>query len=275
MLAFPTWWPADKAKDLEPVDDVMKVLLANNGAVSPLIEYLGPSRWPLDRNTRHAGQPDQGPCGAYRSAEAARWPGRHQDVSGRGGAGQRALRELDLGRFLAAAEKCHKAGVPFGIGLGQTADSVDSMGALFSSFGAELVDAKGNITVKSDAVKQVLEYMKKLVPVLPPDVFAWDDASNNKWLISGKGALIMNPPSAWAVAKRDNPKVAEQLWTFPSPRGPEGTRPALPALFLGHLEVLPEQGGGQEPACSTSRSVLQSRRWLRQARAMTFRPSPS
>jgi ABC-type glycerol-3-phosphate transport system substrate-binding protein len=106
------------------------------------------------------------------------------------------------------------------------------MGALFSSFGAELVDAKGNITVKSDAVKQVLEYMKKLVPVLPPDVFAWDDASNNKWLISGKGALIMNPPSAWAVAKRDNPKVAEQLWTFPAPRGPKGRfQPYLPYFW--------------------------------------------
>jgi ABC-type glycerol-3-phosphate transport system substrate-binding protein len=60
-------------------------------------------------------------------------------------------------------------------------------------------------------------------------VFAWDDASNNKWLISGKGALIMNPPSAWAVAKRDNPKVAEQLWTFPSPKGPKGRyQPSIP-----------------------------------------------
>ena len=28
MLAFPTWWPADKSKDLEPVDDVMKALVA-------------------------------------------------------------------------------------------------------------------------------------------------------------------------------------------------------------------------------------------------------
>ena len=96
------------------------------------------------------------------------------------------------------------------------------MGALFSAYGAVLVDAKGNVTVKSDAVKQVLEYTKKLVAFLPPDVFAWDNASNNKALIAGKSALIMNPPSAWAVAKRDSPKVAEQLWTFPSPRGPKG-----------------------------------------------------
>jgi ABC-type glycerol-3-phosphate transport system substrate-binding protein len=113
--------------------------------------------------------------------------------------------------------------------MGQTADSADSAGAIFAAHGAHLVDAKGNITVNSDAVRQTLEYCKKLVQFLPADVFAWDDASNNKWLISGKGALIMNPPSAWAVAKRDNPKVAEQLWTFPSPKGPQGRfQPNIP-----------------------------------------------
>jgi ABC-type glycerol-3-phosphate transport system substrate-binding protein len=134
--------------------------------------------------------------------------------------------------FLDAAAKCQKAGFPFGIGLGQTPDSVDSMGTIFAAFGAQLVDAKGNITVKSDSVKQVLEYMKRLVAVLPPDIPAWDDASNNKWLVSGKGALIMNPPSAWAVAKRDNVKVAEQLWTFPAPRGPKArVQPYLPYFW--------------------------------------------
>jgi ABC-type glycerol-3-phosphate transport system substrate-binding protein len=103
---------------------------------------------------------------------------------------------------------------------------------MFASYGAELVDAKGNIAVDSDAVRHALEWMKRLVSFLPPDVFAWDDASNNKWLIAGKGALIMNPPSAWAVAKRDNPKVAEQLWTFPSPRGPKGRyQPGLPFFW--------------------------------------------
>ena len=124
--------------------------------------------------------------------------------------------------FLAAAEKCFKAGCPFGMPIGQTGDSVNWTGAVFAAYGAELVDQEGNITVKSDATRQVLEWFKKLVPFLPPDVFAWDDASNNKWLISGKGALIMNPPSAWAVAVRDAPKVAEQCWTHPSPKGPKG-----------------------------------------------------
>jgi ABC-type glycerol-3-phosphate transport system substrate-binding protein len=62
----------------------------------------------------------------------------------------------------------------------------------------------------------------------PPEVYAWDDAGNNRWLISGKGAAIMNPPSAWSVAKRDNPKVAEQCWTHDMPRGSAGR-------FVGQL----------------------------------------
>ncbi len=43
------------------------------------------------------------------------------------------------------------------------------------------MDAKGNVTVKTDAVRQVLEYGKKLVGFCPPDAQAWDDLSNNKW----------------------------------------------------------------------------------------------
>ena len=135
--------------------------------------------------------------------------------------------------MLKAAEACHKGGNPFGIGLGVTEDNVDTAGAIFESFGAALVDAKGQITVKSDPVRKALEYYVKLAQWLPPDAPAWDNASNNKYLISGKGALIMNPPSAWAVAKRDAPQVAEQLWTHGMPSGPAGRfAPFLP-YFLG------------------------------------------
>jgi ABC-type glycerol-3-phosphate transport system substrate-binding protein len=124
--------------------------------------------------------------------------------------------------FSQAAEKCHKAGYPFGMPISTTSDAVQWTGALFNSYGATLVNEKGEITVKTDAVKTVLEWSKKTVPFFPPSVFAWDDASNNKALISGQSALIFNAPSAWAVAKRDATKVAEQLWTFPAPKGPLG-----------------------------------------------------
>ena len=43
-----------------------------------------------------------------------------------------------------------------------------------------------------------------LVKFLPADAQSWDDASNNRALIAGNASLIYNPPSAWAVAVRDN-----------------------------------------------------------------------
>ena len=121
----------------------------------------------------------------------------------------RRRRTWTLDAFLRAAEACHKAGHPFGIGIGTTSDTVDTMAHIFQSFGAVLVDKQAKITVKSDPVREALDYCTKLAQFLPADAPAWDDASNNKWLVSGKGALIMNPPSAWAVAARDAPQVAE------------------------------------------------------------------
>jgi ABC-type glycerol-3-phosphate transport system substrate-binding protein len=94
------------------------------------------------------------------------------------------------------------------------------------------VDAKGNVNVKSDTVRQALDYCKRAAAFYPPEAPSWDDASNNKWLVSGKGALIMNPPSAWAVAKRDAPQVAEQCWTHGFPAGPKGRfGPFLPFFW--------------------------------------------
>jgi ABC-type glycerol-3-phosphate transport system substrate-binding protein len=68
----------------------------------------------------------------------------------------------------------------------------------------------------------VLDYAERLVRVLPKDAVSFDDSSNNRALISGQSALIWNPPSAWAVAKRDNPSVAADTWTFTAPSGPQG-----------------------------------------------------
>ena len=91
----------------------------------------------------------------------------------------------------------------------------------------------------------MLDFFKKLVPLLPDGVFAWDDSSNNKALISGQSALIMNPPSAWAVAVRDAPKVAEQCWHFPSPKGPKGRfDPAQPS-YWGIWNFSPNKSAGK------------------------------
>src|SRR5262249_28250332 len=129
--------------------------------------------------------------------------------------------------------KLHNAGYPVGLPMGQTNDSINWVGALFSAFGVVLVDAADNIRVDSDETRTALEYLKKLMAVNPPEVYAWDDAGNNRWLISGRGAGIMNPPSAWAVAKRDNIAVAEQCWHHPIPKGPKGRFTSQLPSFYG------------------------------------------
>ena len=229
ILAMPTWWPHAHAELLEPVNDIMEPLIKQNGEVNGTVQYLGKAgdKWLGVPAT--IGSQIKGPC--TRIDLMKKYAG--IDVQEMYPAGSPPKADnWTTDTFLKAAEACHKGGFPFGIGLGETSDSVDTAGAFFQAFGAQLVDAKGNLTVKTDAVRQALEFYKKLIPFLPPDVAAWDDSNNNKWLISGRGALIMNPPSAWAVAKRDAPQVAEQCWTHGFPVGPKGRfAPFLPYFW--------------------------------------------
>jgi ABC-type glycerol-3-phosphate transport system substrate-binding protein len=230
MLALPSWQPSDHADLLERVDDVMEPLIKQNGAVNATVEYLGKSDGHWIAVPAAIGSQIKGPCS--RIDLMKQHAGIDVQALYPAGAPPRAD-GWTLDAFLGAAEACHKAGFPFGIGLGTTADSVDSAGAIFHSFGAMLVDARGNVTVRSDPVRQALDYYVRLARFLPPSVAAWDDASNNKWLIAGKGALILNPPSAWAVAKRDAPQVAEQLWTHGMPAGPKGRFAPFIPYFWG------------------------------------------
>ena len=92
-------------------------------------------------------------------------------------------------------------------------------------------------------MRQVLEFAQKLVKFYPADAVSFDDASNNRALISGKTALIFNPPSAWAVAKRDAPDGGGGLLDIPGAGRTEGPLPADAELLLGRLQVQPEQVG--------------------------------
>jgi ABC-type glycerol-3-phosphate transport system substrate-binding protein len=229
IFAFPTWEPQAHARNLEPVDDIMAEIIKINGKVNATVEYLARANGKWLAVPACVGSQIKGPCSRIDLMK------KHAgiDVLAMYPAGSAPKAEgWTLDAMLKAAEDCHKGGNPFGIGLGTTEDNVDTSGAIFQSFGAELVDAKGNVKVKTDAVRHAMEYYKKLAQWLPPDAPAWDNASNNKYLISGKGALIMNPPSSWAVAKRDAPQVAEQLWTHGMPSGPKGRfAPFLPYFW--------------------------------------------
>jgi hypothetical protein len=214
---------------LEPLDDVVNGLIKQYGPISPVAEYMAklkgswrgvpttvgsqvkPCCSRLDLYKEHAGLDFR----EIFPADVKKWD-------------QPKVDAWTWDAYVTSAQKLKKAGFPVGLPLGQTSDAVDWVGGLFAAYGVVLVDEKDNIKVNSDATRQALEIAAKIAEAMSPEVFAWDDAGNNRWLISGKGSGIMNPPSAWAVAKRDNPKVAEQCWTHPMPKGPKGR-------FVGQL----------------------------------------
>jgi ABC-type glycerol-3-phosphate transport system substrate-binding protein len=229
IMTLNTWLPAQYSEQLLPVNDVVEQLIKDNGKVAATVEYLGKvdGKWLAVPAT--VGTQFKGPCS--RIDYMKQYAG--LDVQAMYPAGSEPKADnWNLDTFLKAAEACHKGGHPFGIGCGTTSDNVDTIGTIFHAFGAEVVNAKGDIVVKNDQVRQALDWYKKLMQFLPEDVAAWDDSSNNKFLISGQASLIMNPPSAWAVAKRDAPKVAEQCWTHCFPTGPKGRfGPFLPFFW--------------------------------------------
>ena len=233
MLTFLAWAGAAQADALTPMDDVMGELIKANGEVPEGIATVAKQKGHWIAMPASVGSPTLPSCA--RIDYFKQYVG--LDLTKMYPAGAPPDKELadkwTYDTFLAAAEKCHKADHAFGIPLGVTNDAVSSTSAILRAHGAQMTDKDGNITVKSDEMKQVLEWFKKLVPLLPSGVFAWDDSSNNKALISGQAALIFNPPSAWAVAVRDAPKVAEQLWTFPSPKGPKGRIDPTVPFFWG------------------------------------------
>jgi ABC-type glycerol-3-phosphate transport system substrate-binding protein len=231
IFALFTWEVHNHRDALEPVDDLVKRLSDKYGQPNSVAEYLAKIDGHWLAIPGSSGTQNKGPCGRISILKetagidvVAMYPAKDEHTG--------LADSWTYDAHLKAAEACHKIGKAFGIGLGQTSDSVDTAGTIFAAFGAELVDAKGNITVDSDAVKQVLEYGAKLVKFLPPDTVSYDDASNNRALISGQSALIWNPPSAWAVARRDAPDVAKDCWTFPAPAGPKGRfTPYLPYFW--------------------------------------------
>jgi ABC-type glycerol-3-phosphate transport system substrate-binding protein len=246
VLAFFNWDVYNVADSLEPVDDLMQEIVSKAGAVDPTCEYLAKAKGHWVAVPTTSGTQTKPPCARIS------WFKKHGlDVQAMYPAKQDHNELQDKWTWeelLKYAELAQKDGMTFGLGMGGggNTDATDMHGALFKAFGASLIDAKGTITLKSDAVQQCLEFAQRLVKFYPADAVSFDDASNNRALISGKSALIFNPPSAWAVAKRDAPQVAADCWTFPAPSGPKGRFVPTLSYFWGTFKFSQNKQAAKE-----------------------------
>ena len=249
IMHHPVWNIGVHADKLEPLDEVAGELIHKYGPINPEFEYLGKIKgtWRGIPSTRACLlYPCCSRLDLYKTyvgidlrdifpADESKW-------------NQAKLDTWSWDTYLTSAEKLYKAGYPVGLPMGQTNDSVNWVGAVFRAYGVVMVDAKDNITVNSDETRAALEYLKKLMAVNPREVYAWDDAGNNRWLISGRGAGIMNPQSAWAVAKRDNLESGGELLASPDAERPEGSLRRRAAELLRVVEFLQEQIRGEGAA---------------------------
>ena len=96
----------------------------------------------------------------------------------------------------------------FGIGLSQEVDTNMTMRALMYSFGSTEQDAEGRVTLNSKETVEAVKFVRALYKeTMTPEVFTWDPASNNRFLISGKGSYILNAISALRTAEKTNPAL--------------------------------------------------------------------
>ena len=126
-------------------------------------------------------------------------------------------------------EELHKGGMklkakgfPIGIGLAHHDDSRASWRAIMWCYGGSEVAKDGKtITYNSKEVREALKFNKALYKdCMTPEVLAWDDASNNRLLASGRGSWIHNPISAYRTIEGSNKELADKIFVSLSPKGP-------------------------------------------------------
>ena len=120
--------------------------------------------------------------------------------------------------------KLKAKGFPVGIGLAHHNDSRNSWRAIMWSYGGSEVAKDGKtLTYNSKEVREALKFMKALYKdAMTPEVLAWDDASNNRLLASGRGSWIHNPISAYRTIEGQNKELANKIHIGLSPKGPAG-----------------------------------------------------
>ena len=247
VMTFITWDVQNYADSLEPVDEVMKRLAAANGDPNSVVTYLAKYKGHWAAVPSSSGTQTKPPCARISWFKKngldlqAMYPAKDD---------KNALQDAwTWDAFLKYAEMAAKDNMTFAMGMGSgtlNTDATDTHGAIFAAFGGTLIDAEGKSQLKSDGTRQALEFAQRLVKFYPADAVSYDDASNNRALISGKSALIFNPPSAWAVAKRDAPQVAADCWTFPAPSGPKGRFVPTQSYFWGTYSFSQNKTAGKE-----------------------------
>ncbi len=130
-----------------------------------------------------------------------------------------------------AARTLKPKGHPCGIQFSQCADANLNWRSLFFSFGGQEADASGeNILIDSKELRESLRFAKALFDEgMTPEVFSWDDASDNRYLASGVACWVHDAISAYRTTEDSNPPVFKNTVIALEPQGSGGKRVSVAA----------------------------------------------
>jgi multiple sugar transport system substrate-binding protein len=125
-----------------------------------------------------------------------------------------------------AARTLRPKGHPTGMQLSHCNDANHNWRSVLYDFGAKETDASGeHPLLDSKETREALKFAKALYDEgMTPEVFSWDDASDNRYLASGKACWIHDAISAYRSTQDTNPPVFEGTVVGNEPAGPTGLR---------------------------------------------------
>ena len=149
--------------------------------------------------------------------------------------------------FRNAARMLKAKGHPTGMQFSRCNDANHNWRALMYCFGVKETDPSGTqVMIDSKETREAMRFAKALYDEgMTPEVFSWDDASDNRFLASGVASWIHDAISAFRTTEDSNPDVFKSTYMLPEAIGPGRTNQRLRSERLRDLEVLEEHPRGQ------------------------------
>jgi multiple sugar transport system substrate-binding protein len=125
---------------------------------------------------------------------------------------------------LAGGRRLKPQGHPVGIGMGADLESNILLLGLMHAFGGSVQDEEAKVVVNTRATVEAVKVGSEIFrSAMSEEVLGWDITSNNRYLISGRGSLIVNSIAAIRALEAQDPSLAAKVELLPAPKGPAGT----------------------------------------------------
>ncbi len=124
--------------------------------------------------------------------------------------------------ILRAGRKLKAMGLPVGIAISSCIDSNMALRDCLWSFGGSIQNERSEVVINTKNTIEAVKFMRAVFKeTMEPEVFAWDDASNNRAMEGGKCSWTLNAISIARSLEKNNPTFSPKVQIWKAPRGPQ------------------------------------------------------